>query len=48
VSQENVEVVRAFVEAAGRDSKHGQRYLAAGCVTQRIGRSRIPCPIPRR
>jgi hypothetical protein len=29
MSQENVEIVRAFVEAAGRDPKHGQRYLAA-------------------
>jgi hypothetical protein len=48
MSEDNIELVRAFVEAAGRDSKHGQRYLAAGCVTQRIGRSRIPCPIPRR
>jgi ketosteroid isomerase-like protein len=29
MSQENIETVRAFVEAVGRDPKHGQSYLAA-------------------
>jgi hypothetical protein len=42
MSQENVEIVRAFVEAAGRDPKHGQRSRAGERISVSVYRCSGP------